>query len=68
MKRALSGAVRLVLATIDPSLFKAAVEQAQANPGEAHAEVDRLRASESIADVTLGRDRTLAATTARSRN
>src|SRR5215471_19559238 len=50
-----------VLATLDPSLFKTAVEQAQANLAQARADVDRLRATQSVADVTLGRDRTLAA-------
>jgi HlyD family secretion protein len=50
-----------VLATLDPSLLKAAVEQAQANLAQAKADVDRLRATQSVADLTLGRDRTLAA-------
>jgi HlyD family secretion protein len=49
------------LATLDPSLFKTAVEQANANLAQARAEVDRLRAAQSVADLTLGRDRTLAA-------
>jgi len=50
-----------VLATLDPSLLKAAVEQARANLAQAKADVDRLRATQSVADLTLGRDRTLAA-------
>jgi HlyD family secretion protein len=50
-----------VLATLDPSLLKAAAEQAQANLAQAKADVDRLRATQSVADLTLGRDRTLAA-------
>jgi HlyD family secretion protein len=49
------------LATLDPSLLKAAVEQARANLAQASADVDRLRAAQSVADLTLGRDRTLAA-------
>lgn len=48
------------LATLDPSLLKAAVEQAQANLAQARADVDRLKATQSVADLTLGRDRTLA--------
>ncbi|HEX4565838.1 MAG TPA: hypothetical protein VH138_04365 [Vicinamibacterales bacterium] len=49
------------VATLDPSLFRTAVEQAQANLAQAKADVDRLRATQSVADLTLGRDRTLAA-------
>ncbi len=49
------------LATLEPSVLKAAVEEAQANLGRAEADVDRLRATESVADLTLGRDRSLAA-------
>src|SRR5689334_979951 len=44
-----------VLATLDPSLLKAAVEQARANLAQAKADVDRLRATQSVADLTLGR-------------
>jgi HlyD family secretion protein len=49
-----------VLATLDPSLFKTAVEQAQANLDQAKAEVERLRAAQAVATVTLERDQSLA--------
>lgn len=49
-----------VLATLDPSLFKTAVEQSQANLDQARAEVERLRAAQSVANVTLERDESLA--------
>lgn len=49
-----------VLATLDPSLFKTAVEQAQANLDQAKAEVERLKAVQVVTDVTLGRDESLA--------
>jgi HlyD family secretion protein len=49
-----------VLATLDPSLFKTAVEQAQANLDQAKAEVERLKAVQAVTDVTLGRDESLA--------
>jgi HlyD family secretion protein len=49
-----------VLATLDPSLFKTAVEQAQANLDQARAEVERLRAAQDVANVTLERDQSLA--------
>jgi HlyD family secretion protein len=49
-----------VLATLDPSLFKTAVEQSQANLDAAKAEVERLKAAQVVADVTLGRDQSLA--------
>src|SRR5579859_6662268 len=49
-----------VLATLDPSLFKTAVEQAQANLDQAKAEVERLQAAASVADLTLDRDQSLA--------
>jgi len=48
-----------VLATLDPSLFKTAVEQAQANLDQAKAEVERLRAAQAVANVTLERDQSL---------
>src|SRR5215471_2885709 len=50
-----------VLATLDPSLFKTAVEQAQANLDQAKAEVERLHAAETVTDITLERDHSLAA-------
>jgi len=50
-----------VLATLDPSLFKTAVEHAQANLDQAKAEVERLRAAETVTDITLERDHSLAA-------
>src|SRR6516164_2189096 len=49
-----------VLATLDPSLFRTAVEQAQANLDQAKAEVERLRAAQAVANVTLERDQSLA--------
>src|SRR6516164_3526324 len=49
-----------VLATLDPSLFKTAVEQSQANLDAAKADVERLKAAQVVADVTLGRDQSLA--------
>jgi HlyD family secretion protein len=49
-----------VLATLDPSLFKTAVAQAQANLDQAKAEVERLKAVEVVDDVTLERDQSLA--------
>ena len=49
-----------VLATLDPSLFKTAVEQSQANLDQAKAEVERLRAAQAVANVTLERDQSLA--------
>src|SRR5262249_34949421 len=49
------------LATLDPSRFKTAAAPAHANLSQARADVDRLRATQSVADVTLGRDRNLAA-------
>jgi HlyD family secretion protein len=49
-----------VLARLDPSLFKTAVEQAQANLDQAKAEVERLKAVQVVTDVTLGRDQSLA--------
>jgi len=50
-----------VLATLDPSLFTTAVEQAQANLDESKFEVERLRAAETVTDITLERDHSLAA-------
>jgi HlyD family secretion protein len=50
-----------VLATLDPSLFKTAVEQAQANLDAAKADVERLKAAQAVAEITLGRDQSLAA-------
>jgi len=50
-----------VLATLEQSLFLAAVEQAQANLTSAEADAERLRVTKTAADVILGRDRDLAA-------
>ncbi len=49
-----------VLATLEPSLFKTAVEQSEANLAQAKAEVERLRSVQVVDDVTLGRDQSLA--------
>jgi HlyD family secretion protein len=50
-----------VLATLEQSLFQAAVEQAQANVTSAEADAQRLRVTKTAADVLLGRDQNLAA-------
>lgn len=49
-----------VLATLDPSLFKTAVETADANLQQAKADVERLQAAQLVTDVTLDRDESLA--------
>jgi HlyD family secretion protein len=50
-----------VLATLEQSTFQAAVDQAAANVSQTRADAERLRVSQSAADIALGRDRTLAA-------
>jgi len=50
-----------VLATLEQSTFEAAVEEAQATLVKNRADAERLRVSQSAADIALERDRTLAA-------